>query len=199
MTSVCEWTSAKPEAGETKDVNDMTQERPFECTVCGSIKPASEFRYNRRTLERAQRRRCKSCETCIECGKHCADLRMMAVDAQKCWACQKASKQIWARCTICKKAQCLSDFPESHSRHKASRIQNLILRCTACHICQTCKEKKDVRSFAAYSGICRTCTIKLKCGVCGQRFRHILRRASATHESFLEGLQCCTCAFDLVY
>ena len=134
----------------------------YECTVCHAEKSADCFRANRRDLMRKFPRRCKACESCLDCGRHYPDFRMFAVDSQRCVRCTKAFKL--HVCQVCSMNKPESDYPPGSIHHLTSTNHRIDLRCTSCHTCTSCNIYKNQRAS------CIQCTKKdcqYRCDACG--------------------------------
>ena len=178
----------------------------FECTACNEVKPATDFRDFRDGLTKLTKqtiRRCKTCEICKSCKNHFEDFREFETNAQHCRTCYKtifASK----KCAICRKAKSRSEFPYQQLRHEREPTQNLFLRCTSCHVCETCKEYKDIRAFNGVSSECQTCSnnsqVTLRCNICNNLMpkasfpgNQFLQKGCQDRNEFLRCVHCHTC------
>ena len=113
----------------------------YECVACKKQKAISEFRDDRAELERrGAKPRCKSCQTCSTCGIYFTNFRLMAPYTSQCTACYNKERK--RKCAACQEVLPETDFPKSALHHRTEAQRNLYLRCTKCHTCDTCEEKK---------------------------------------------------------
>ena len=113
----------------------------YQCVACGKQKPIDEFRDTRTELEkRGAKPRCKGCQTCATCGIYFTNFHLLAPYANRCTVCY--SKEQKRKCAACKQVLPESDFPKSELHNRTNPRQNPYLRCTKCHTCDACEEKR---------------------------------------------------------
>jgi len=109
-------------------------------------------------------RQCKTCENCEDCGKHCSDFRMIAVDSRKCVKCANAQKR--RLCKVCGKYLPESDYPSGSIWNASASARSPDLRCTLCHTCVSCNLHKSSRAFDGKAATCIQCVKRSSTYVC---------------------------------
>ena len=106
-----------------------------------------------------------------------------------CVRCAKESK--FEQCSVCTQRLSRDMFPDSQFRHQS---RSSILRCSACHRCDSCKEVLPAIAFRGASAACVTCSKRYACSVCSEELRKDSFAASLfAHQTRNPTLVCRAC------
>ena len=168
----------------------------IQCTVCGTDRPAADFRGPARSVAKQSIRRCLQCEKCKYCEQTITDYRKFACNTNACTTCDGMHKR--HVCHVCKEWLDRSSFGGIQLSHKSTAAT---FRCFNCHQCDRCQIPLHANAFEGSATTCKSCVqseAKWPCAACRKEQATIFFDASVFRhfQKDKKKLICLTCQED---